>query len=82
MLEEAVNDALPRFYGQAVEENQVRPLGQPTVDVTDVPDPADGGELKFTAEVDVRPEVQLPDYSALAVTVDDVEVSTAMSTSG
>ena len=35
--EEAVNDALPRFYGQAVEENQVRPLGQPEVDVTDVP---------------------------------------------
>jgi trigger factor len=40
-----------------------------------VPDPADGGDLKFTAEVDVRPEVQLPDYSSLAVTVDDVEVS-------
>ena len=38
--EEAVNDALPRFYGQAVEENKVRPLGQPEVDVTDVPDPS------------------------------------------
>jgi trigger factor len=75
VLEEAVNNALPRFYGQAVEENQVRPLGQPTVDITDVPDPAAGGDLKFTAEVDVRPEVQLPDYSSLAVTVDDVEVS-------
>jgi len=75
VLEEAVNNALPRFYGQAVEENQVRPLGQPTVDITDVPDPAKGGDLKFTAEVDVRPEVELPDYDSLAVTVDDVEVS-------
>jgi trigger factor len=75
VLEEAVNNALPRFYGQAVEENQVRPLGQPTVDVTDVPDPAQGGDLKFTAEVDVRPVVELPDYSSLAVTVDDVDVS-------
>jgi trigger factor len=75
VLEEAVNNALPRFYGQAVEENQVRPLGQPTVDITDVPDPATGGDLKFTAEVDVRPEVQLPEYDSLAVTVDDVEVS-------
>jgi trigger factor len=74
VLEEAVNNALPRFYGQAVEENQVRPLGQPTVDVTDVPDPAKGGDLKFTAEVDVRPEVQLPEYDSLTVTVDDVEV--------
>ena len=75
VLEEAVNNALPRFYGQAVEENQVRPLGQPTVDVTDIPDPAEGGELKFTAEVDVRPTVELPDYDSLAVTVDDVEVT-------
>jgi trigger factor len=75
VLEEAVNNALPRFYGQAVEENQVRPLGQPTVDVTDIPDPTEGGELKFTAEVDVRPTVELPDYSSIAVTVDDIEVS-------
>jgi trigger factor len=75
VLEEAVNNALPHFYGQAVEENQVRPLGQPTVDITDVPDPAEGGDLKFTAEVDVRPEVQLPDYTSLAVTVEDIEVS-------
>jgi trigger factor len=75
VLEEAVNEALPRFYGQAVEDNQVRPLGQPTVDVTDVPDPAEGGELKFTAEVDVRPEITLPDYEGLEVTVDDVEVA-------
>ena len=77
VLEEAVNNALPQFYGQAVEENQVRPLGQPTVDVTDLPDPAQGGDLKFTAEVDVRPTVELPDYESLAVTVDDVDVSDA-----
>ena len=37
VLQEAVNDALPRFYGQAVEENKIRPLGQPEVDVTEVP---------------------------------------------
>ena len=64
MLEEAVNEALPRFYGQAVEENKVRPLGQPEVDVTDVP-AEDGQDLKFTVEVDVRPELELPDYDAL-----------------
>jgi trigger factor len=75
VLEEAVNNALPQFYGQAVEENQVRPLGQPTVDVTDIPDGGESGELKFTAEVDVRPAVELPDYESLSVTVDDVEVS-------
>ena len=72
VLQEAVNEALPRFYGQAVEENKVRPLGQPEVDVTDVP-AEDGQELKFTVEVDVRPELELPDYSALTVEVDNVD---------
>src|SRR3712207_1218856 len=38
VIQEAVNEALPRFYAQAVEESDVRPLGQPTVDVTEVPD--------------------------------------------
>jgi trigger factor len=35
VLEEAVNDALPQFYAQAIEETSVRPLGQPEVDVTE-----------------------------------------------
>jgi trigger factor len=74
VIEEAVNDALPRFYGQAVEESKIRPLGQPEVDVTGVPDPAAGGELTFTVEVDVRPEITLPDYAGLAVSVDDATV--------
>jgi trigger factor len=74
VIEEAVNEALPRFYLKAVEESEVRPLGQPDVDVTAVPDPATGGELKFTAEVDVRPEFTLPELDAVEVTVDDVNV--------
>jgi trigger factor len=74
VIEEAVNEALPKFYLQAVEESEVRPLGQPEVDVTSVPDPTTGGELKFTAEVDVRPEFTLPDLDAVEVTVDDVVV--------
>jgi len=77
VIEEAVNEALPRFYMQAVEESDVRPLGQPTVDVTEVPDPAKGGELKFTAEVDVRPELELPELDGIEVTVDDAEVTDA-----
>jgi trigger factor len=77
VIEEAVNSALPQFYAQAVEETDVRPLGQPEVDVTEVPDPAKGGELKFTAEVDVRPELELPELDGIPVTVDDLEVSDA-----
>ncbi len=77
VLEEAVNNALPTFYGQAVEEAKIRPLGQPEVEITEAPDPASGGDLKFSVEVDVRPEVTLPDYAELSVEVDDVEVEQA-----
>jgi len=74
VLEEAVNDALPKFYQQAVEASDIRPLGQPTVDVSQAPDPATGGDLKFSVEVDVRPTLELPDLSTLQVTVDDLAV--------
>lgn len=76
VLQEAVNDALPKFYSQAAQENELRPLGQPEVEVTEVPDPSDtDGRLAFTVEVDVRPEITLPEYSSIAVSVDDLEVS-------
>jgi trigger factor len=77
VLEEAVNDALPHFYAQAVEKGDLRPLGQPTVDVTEVPDGKGAGDLKFTVEVDVRPEITLPELDGIEVTVDDVEVTEA-----
>src|SRR5437763_6770163 len=72
VLEEAVNDALPKLYGAAVRENSVDILGHPEIEVTQF---ADGDQLVFTAEVDVRPEIELPDYANLPVTVDDAEAS-------
>ena len=74
VLQEAINEALPQLYGQAVEEAKLRPIGQPEVEVTEVP-MDESQHLGFTAEVDVRPEVTLPDLDAIAVTVDDVEVT-------
>ena len=74
VLEEAVNEALPEFYGKAVEENDIHVLGRPEVDVTTF---EDGEQLTFTAEVDVRPEFELPDYQGLEVTVDDAETTEA-----
>ena len=72
VLDEAVQDAVPRAYSEAVRENELRALGQPDIELTKLDD---GESLAFTAEVDVRPEVTLPSYDGLAVTVDDVEVS-------
>jgi len=77
VLEEAVNGALPRFYSEAVEESKIRPLGQPEVEITEAPDPAQGGDLKFSVEVDVRPQITVPDFSSLSVQVDDVQVDEA-----
>jgi trigger factor len=74
VLQEAVNDALPRLYGEAAREHELQPLGQPEIDITNLDD---GASLSFTAEVDVRPEIALPDLAGLAVTVDSVEVGDA-----
>ncbi len=74
VLEEAVNDAIPQQYSAAVLEHDVKVLGQPAVDVTEF---ADGDWLKFTVEVDVRPELELPAYDGLEVSVDDVSVDDA-----
>ncbi|WP_413450696.1 trigger factor [Georgenia phoenicis] len=77
VIEHAVNDALPGLYRDAVAETGIKPIGQPEVDVTEVPNltGAVGGQLTFTAEVDVRPEITVPDLSTYEITVDSVEVS-------
>ncbi|MEW2557951.1 MULTISPECIES: trigger factor [Streptomyces] len=72
VLEEAVNDALPKFYTEAVNEAEIDVLGQPEVDITEL---KDGETLNFTAEVDVRPTIEIPDYSGIEVEVDAVEVT-------
>ena len=72
ILDQVVNEALPSRYGQAVTDSDVRPLGQPDIEVTKK---EYGQELVFTAEVDVRPDIALPDLSALKITVDPIQVS-------
>jgi trigger factor len=69
VLEEAVNDAVPALYGDAVREQEIEVLGHPDIELTKL---EDGEELVFTAEVDIRPEITLPDYDGLPVTVDDI----------
>lgn len=67
VLEQVVNDALPGRYAEAVQTTEVKVIGQPEIEITKI---EDGEELAFTAEVDVRPEIALPDYAGLEVTVD------------
>lgn len=72
VLNEAVNEALPELYGKALEENELQPLGQPEVDLTKL---EYGEVMEFTAELDVRPEFEVPTYDDIAVTVEDIDVT-------
>lgn len=74
VLQQVVNDVLPGRYSEAVTTSELRPLGEPEIEVTKI---EDGDELVFTAEVDVRPEITLPDLSSLKITVDAIEVDDA-----
>ena len=72
MLDQVVNDAVPSRYSEAVTSSDVRPLGQPEIEITKK---GYGEDLAFTAEVDIRPEITLPDLKALKITVDPIEVT-------
>jgi len=76
IMQEAVNDALPDFYQQAALEAEIRPVGRPEVEITDVPglDGKDEGDLKFVVEQDVRPEIELPDLSTIEVEIEEPAV--------
>ncbi|NUT17983.1 MAG: trigger factor [Hamadaea sp.] len=71
VLQEAVEEAIPQQIVAAVKEHDVKLLGRPEVDIQEF---ADGQPLKFTAEVDVRPEVELPELSTIAVEVDPIQI--------
>jgi trigger factor len=71
VLTEAVQEAIPQQIVAAVREHDVRTLGRPEVEITEF---GDGQPLKFTAEVDVRPEISIPDVSTISVTVDDIVI--------
>ncbi|MGH3566143.1 MAG: trigger factor [Pseudonocardia sp.] len=73
VLDEVVNGAIPGKYSEAISAAaEVTPIGRPEIEVTEV---ADGDKLSFTAEVDVRPDLTLPDLGGLTVTVDGAEVT-------
>ncbi|MDO8144493.1 MULTISPECIES: trigger factor [unclassified Isoptericola] len=75
VIEHAVNEGLSGFYRDAVSAEELRPLGQPEVEVTGIPEKAGEGQLEFVAHVEVRPELELPELSAMELTVDSTEVS-------
>lgn len=74
ILEQVVNDMLPTRYEQACVENDLKVIGQPQIDITKI---EDNEVVEFTAEVDVRPEITVPDFSEISVEVPALKVDDA-----
>jgi trigger factor len=73
LLAEAIeHEAVPEFYAKAVEEHGVEPLSRAKVDP---PDYQDGQPLEFSATVEVKPEIDLPDYRGIQVERPTLEVT-------
>ena len=72
MFDQVVGEVVPGRYSEAVTTAEVNPIGQPEIEVTKK---EYGEDLTFTAEVDVRPEIALPDLADLKITVDPIAVS-------
>jgi trigger factor len=68
--EQALHDSLPEYYARALDENDVDPIDQPEIDITAG---QEDGDVAFDAVVEVRPEVQVPGYGSLRVTLDRPE---------
>jgi len=73
VLEQAIRDSLPEWYEQAIVESGLPTVGDPKLDVDELP--ADGEELAFSIEVGVRPKATLGDYRGIEVGRTEVEVS-------
>jgi trigger factor len=74
VIDQAINDALPQIYFEALQENKIIPLSQPEIDLDDV---EDGKELSFTVELDVKPEIEVPEYEGIEAEVEDLAVTDA-----
>ncbi len=78
ILAHAINDGLDSIYRSAIEAEKLRPLGQPSAEVKQSPDEKTfAGNLVVEIQVEVRPEIKLPEYKGMKVTVDVIKVDAA-----
>jgi trigger factor len=78
VIEHAVNEGLDKFFRDATAEHKLRIVGRPAADITQWPSEKDfSGDLLVDIEVDVRPEIDLPSYEGITLTVDAVEADEA-----
>ncbi len=71
LYDDALNYVLPGEYYEAVKELNLEPVDEPKYDILKI----GKGELVFTAEVYVKPEVKLGDYKGLEIKLESDEVT-------
>lgn len=78
VIQQAINDNLQEFYQAGLADAEISPLSRPEVEVEEIPDTkTNEGVLKFSGELDIKPEIELPDYSGLEVEVEAREADDA-----
>ncbi|WP_314424891.1 trigger factor [uncultured Microbacterium sp.] len=78
VIEHAVNEGLDKFFREASAEHKLRIVGRPAAEITQWPNEKDfSGDLLVDIEVDVRPEIEIPAYDGITLTVDAVEADDA-----
>jgi trigger factor len=65
VLDEALRSSLGSWYVEAIEDSGIAPVGEPDLDVGDLP--PEGEPLQFSIEIGVRPEAKLGEYKGLEV---------------
>src|ERR1700729_160686 len=73
VLDEAVRSALGNWYVDAIDGSGIAPIGDPELDVGDLP--AQGEPLEFSIEIGVRPRATLGTYKGLEVGRREPEVT-------
>ncbi len=67
--EEAIREALPEYYENALRETDTDAIAQPEIDITS----GEAGPLQFDAVVEIRPVITVPGYDSLRVVVPNPE---------
>ncbi|MET0603101.1 MAG: trigger factor [Baekduia sp.] len=75
VLDDAVRATLPRWYVEAIDEAGLKTVGEPDVELGDLP--AEGQPLTFTIEIGVRPTATIGDIAKIDVTKREAEVDDA-----
>ncbi|HEY5318529.1 MAG TPA: trigger factor [Solirubrobacteraceae bacterium] len=75
VLDEALRSSLPSWYSDAIDAAGIDPVGDPQLDVGDLP--AEGKPLAFSIEVGVLPAAKLGDYKGIEVGRREPEVDPA-----